>query len=261
MTKATTITKLLGNFLGEDFALQIRDKDDNELYTYTSGDVVDYMLQHYGDWSFVYNGASGYTIIYPNDSLATFIGQWIEYVNTNKDNWSKIGVAYKMEYNPIENYNRTETITGTTEWTETGGGSFNNNGTQSAATDTSTHSYGNGDGISSMRTTNKSTTYDSTEPVQTTSSEVEGAETTNTNLGERTNVATGTSNYNKSGSTTDKDKTTKASGNIGVSTSQMMLTEELQLRRFNMFTYIMDTFAKQYLVLLPGGDDNDCCFW
>lgn len=126
------------------------------------------------------------------------------------DKWNHIYEALKEEYNPIHNYNMeeelTRDLTNSTKGTNSSEGSSNNNGVVNEQV------YG----------------FNSTEAVDSNKSN-----------------GTNSSSYNSS-DTNSKDTTYKGSektirkGNIGVTTSQKMLSEELEVRKYLFYDMIMN---------------------
>lgn len=209
--------------------------------------------------------------------------------------WDRIYAASLAEYNPIENYNRTETST------ETGTSSHNeqNNGSEThSGTDTETHSgtdrevhTGTDRSIDNNTThvfgtdtdTNSGTdtvtraqyAYDSNTAVNTGSDTTQHGhvltkavnDTTTVNgssavtHGETIDNQHGQSIANKyghavsqngssSGSGTNKVvRQSNISGNIGVTTSQQMLEQELLVApKLNVYNYIMESFKKRFCI-------------
>ena len=193
--------------------------------------------------------------------------------------WDRIYEAAMAQYNPIENYNRTETSTetGTSSHSENSNGSETHSGT-----DTESHS---GTDTSSNNTTNRLTgsdsetnsgsdvtthtqyAYDSNIAVNTGSDTLQHGHVITKSLNE-TNSVTGSAavihgetianqhghKVAQTGSNTGSgtNKVTREShiaGNIGVTTSQQMLEQELLVSpKLNVYNYIMESFKNRFCI-------------
>ena len=127
------------------------------------------------------------------------------------DKWYK---ALNTSYDPLMNYDRRE------EWTDDNTGESTVTGRTSDAAKATVE--------------NKISAYNSStyEPDNTSTTESSGT----SNL-ENKNTA---KNLNK--------RTGRAYGNIGTTTSQQMLTEELKVALFNMYDHIADVFLQEYVI-------------
>ena len=168
-----------------------------------------------------------------------FVNLFRSFINTNQNDINKIYEAMNAKYNPIENYNSNEK---TIEATATAG---------DKTTTTPT-------GIVETENTLQSTTYDS-QDLRTTDKNTQKNSYTNYNV-EVSNTPNNTLTY------TDNDGTeynnmnefkiydNKKSGNIGVTTSQNMIKQELELRKMIWISGIIFKFIKYYCILI--GDDE-----
>ena len=120
-------------------------------------------------------------------------------------NWNKMYVTLSLEYNPISNYDMTESETVENEKTNS------REGSQSVSTTTTGNSEGDVFGFNSSGAVGDSTT--------TTSA---------------TNSTTSTDSDSGSG-TDNTERTLTRSGNIGVTTSQQMIESERDLWRWKFF--------------------------
>lgn len=145
--------------------------------------------------------------------------------------WQKLYETTQLQYNPISNYDMTETerTQGTTTDTRTDDTTHTRtadltttaNGTQNAGTDTSTYGFNT-----------------TTPAVPTGQSDTVGSS-------EATTKETGTDTTTDTGTVTDKgdsdiERTLERSGNIGVTTSQQMIEAERQVADFD---FIQQIFA------------------
>lgn len=151
-------------------------------------------------------------VLYPDpDFMHDAIGLWSKkWART----FSKWYTALSISYDPLNNYDRHE------EWTD------ENNGVgtvKETATDQSSASVDN-----------KISAYNSStmQPDTSSSSSGSGSSTLdNTNTTQNKNVRKG-----------------RAYGNIGVTTSQQMLREELSVAEWNLYDQIADIFLKEFII-------------
>lgn len=149
--------------------------------------------------------------------VRNMVGVWSA---KNLDSWTRMYTALYSEYNPIHNYNRTETETRDLEHGETESVTNTSNGTDE---NTSVH---------------KVTGYDSDSDLLERDSITSSGTQTNTNNGTRrgTNTDTGTIIRN-------------TQGNIGVTTNQRMIESEITMRdKYNIYHIIADSFIDEFCV-------------
>ncbi len=166
---------------------------------------------------------SEFELLYPDfDSMKTFIGIWS---NKELPTWQRMVNAAGLEYNPIENYNRNETITETTDG--------------SRVIDTLQNSSGSTNSKDSTK--GKVAGYDSDTLVDRDGSESSG-------------LVNNSNTISDSGNETRKDVVVRSgniSGNIGVTTSQQMLNQELDiLPKLNVYDYIIKSFKNRFCLLV-----------
>lgn len=211
--------------------------------------------------------------------------------------WTRIYKASQLEYNPIENYNRTEISTITHDLTEQHSGNDINKATgsdseQASGSDTLTldmtesHSGKDTTEYDDSKTSensghditeNSMTSYDSNSLYLHDKSDLShGQKVTDTGLGSSEisygesvdNDGTETTAYGRKNTTTygktdtlthgekiEHDGTDKTesniSGNIGVTTSQQMLEQELQIApKLNIIKMITDSFKERFCLLV-----------
>ena len=147
----------------------------------------------------------------------------------NNEYTTKVGLLL-MDYNPIENYNSTETESTTSENTTTSG----NENTTTTTTNSTTENSGD--------TTNKVSPYD-TENFNNDNN------TTTTNT--TTDNATDTTTINDSGNMSSNgtsSRTLTRKGNIGVTTTQQMIESEYELRAKNLVFEFLEKVSKFILL-------------
>ena len=219
--------------------------------------------------------------------------------------WERMWNAIQTQYNPLENYDRTEITTETgshsidrsesetgshdLDRTETGTGShsktdsytdnvdkdstssgtthsettgstsnnhfvygFNDNAQVKQSSDTGTDSTVTNGTTSATGTEDTETTHSGSESGTTNSSLTvdESGSTTGSKTGEETGSTTGSRTGEETGSNT-VTRNSRIHGNIGVTTSQQMLTAELELdRKINMYNIITKDFKNRFCIMM-----------
>ena len=135
-----------------------------------------------------------------------------------------------MDYNPIENYNSSETESTTTENTTTSG----NENTTTTTTNSTTENSG--------EVTNKVSPYDSEN-----FNNDNNTTTTNTTTGNATDTTTINDSGNMSSNGTSS-RTLTRKGNIGVTTTQQMIESEYELRAKNLVFEFLEKVSKFILL-------------
>ena len=190
-------------------------------------------------------------VVYPNPVfMKSAIGFWSA---KELPTWERFYAAATAEYNPIENYNRmeagTETVdatrthSGTDRTTNSGTDSTANTGTDSTA-NTGTDSTAN---TGTDTTTNNIAAYDS--------STLQTHDTSSLLHGHSQTLTHGLQNTFLHGEQVDNDATmTRRStihGNIGVTTSQQMLEQELEVTpKLNIFSIIIESFKNRFCLMV-----------
>lgn len=171
----------------------------------STSDFINTLMAQYGELPVLYS--------YP-PLLKSLITSWS---NTSQYTWSHLAETLTAEYNPIENYDRTENysdvFTGTTQTNAT------NNATGNGTGKTKVYGYNN-----------------LTAPADDTASETTSASNSSSNSA-GTNTSTTTHN-------------SRVHGNIGVTTSQQMLQSERDIAMFNIYDSICNDFKKRFLIWL-----------
>ena len=135
-----------------------------------------------------------------------------------------------LDYNPIENYNSSETESTTSENTTTSG----NENTTTTTTNSTTENSGD--------TTNKVSPYDSEN-----FNNDNNTTTTNTTTGNATDTTTINDSGNMSSNGTSS-RTLIRKGNIGVTTTQQMIESEYELRAKNLVFEFLEKVSKFILL-------------
>ena len=148
------------------------------------------------------------------DDLKYFRNLWDEFFALYKDNYFKMVDVMVSEYDPISNYDKNSTIT----YSQMNENVNETNGATTTSGDTTTETYGfNSNGFSNN---NKILT--------------------NTSIGQQNN----TSNKTISEHTT----TEFTKGNVGVTSSQSMVLQEIEVRQKNINEWLITTFCRQNLI-------------
>lgn len=157
-------------------------------------------------------------VLFPNPAtMRSVIGIWS---SAHLDSWSKMWNTTKLEYNPIENYDRQE------DWTD-------NNKTNSKV-----QSKDVGTGKNHSTDISKAAGFDS-------GNLVTSGQNDNDSNNESTQIGNSEGNSNE-----ELKHTGRVHGNIGVTTSQQMIEEERRVADWNMYEYLIDKFKQQFLLLV-----------
>lgn len=174
-------------------------------------------------------------VLYPDWNMMRFaIENWSK---KEAPTWNAIYAAMMIEYNPIENYNRVEKINVQNR------GALTHGGTDSVAGSGFDSDVSSG----SDTLTNKVTSYENNTLV--THDQVEdGKGTTIThNKGATDTTTYGHTITDTTGSLTQS----QISGNIGVTTTQQMLEQEIAVRpKLNLMDWIIDSFKNRFCLLV-----------
>lgn len=228
-------------------------------YTYTNaaGETVTSSYNCLGSniWSYMDYAYSLFQFIARVDSEIpakySLYRMWDIYVSDDVlVNMPRILTAFMSAYNPLENYNGTETTVGSGKSRNHTGGKVKNN------TSISNSNISNGEN------SHYEATYDNTgnpqlcsrDVIKTPSTETSGSGDNNyTDYGNLSVNSDGTINVDNNhviaATDASNEQTVTKHGNLGVTTSQQMIESEMNLRKFNIIKYIVDRFADKYLTL------------
>lgn len=189
-------------------------------------------------------------VLYPSAPvLKTLIGVWSQ---KELPVWQKMYNTTVLDYDPISNYDRKE------EWTE-------NNTATSQTSDTTTSQTSDTTKSQTSDTTNHTTVVNNsqTNNVYGFDSIVAQPESNFTNSGEQETDGKGTSTSEGNGTRNTEEKGTsntdtsnrltksgRAYGNIGVTTTQQMLTQERDIAKFNIYDFIIDSFKNRFCLMI-----------
>ena len=186
-------------------------------------------------------------ILYPNPTvMKNMIGLWSA---KELPTWNRFYRAALIEYDPIENYHRTERATETLAHYDQHSGSDSNQASGSDSINGGSTDTNSG----TDTTTGKVTGYDSGILVDHDQTDLLHGHVI-------TNIHNDGTTYGRKDTFTHGEKIdhtgtikndVEAFGNIGVTTSQQMLESELDLLpKLNVFNYIIDSFKNRFCILV-----------
>ena len=189
---------------------------------------------------FILAECSDLEILYPNpEVLKGLIGVWSA---TEQYTWRKLYATMQLEYNPIDNYDRTETRTLASQ----AAGNSTDGGTDTVTsadtgTDTTSGNSTNLNQVKAFDTAANTFTDKEKDTVNNSGSTTYGKTNTNTTRYGHTN-----------GNTYSKNDTEqiRAHGNIGVTTTQQMIEQERDMAKFNIYQVILDEFKQRFCLLV-----------
>lgn len=159
-------------------------------------------------------------LMLPNyDIMRMMIGVWS---NSHLYKWDKLYKTMLLEYNPIDNYDRTETR--------------------------KLNSKGKGTG--------KDGGQDSITSGGTSTEKVAGFNSSPNTLVDKSSLTTSgnqTNNYGRTSDSTyekDDNEEIRAKGNIGVTTTQQMIEQERNIADFNLYDIITEDFKQRFCLLV-----------
>jgi len=160
-------------------------------------------------------------ILYPEPTtLSTVIKAWS---TARGQAWAKMATALAAEYNPIHNYDRTES------WTEAKDGESSRAGTNKG----SGQSSGSSTGTQDVAGYNAAGTVASVPKTKDT--------------GSSSGSSSQSSEWSEDGSNSESStRTGRIQGNIGVTTSQQMIQSELELRQMDLYRIIVEEFKRMF---------------
>lgn len=189
---------------------------------------------------FILAECSDLEILYPNpEVLKGLIGVWSA---TEQYTWGKLYATMQLQYNPIDNYDRTETRTLASQ----AAGNSTDGGTDTVTSadtgsDSTTGSSTNINQVKAFDTAANTFTDREKDTVSNSGSTTYGKTNTNTTRYGHTNNNT----YSK-----NDTENIRAYGNIGVTTTQQMIEQERETAKFNIFQVILDEFKQRFCVLV-----------
>ena len=184
-------------------------------------------------------------VLYPNpEAFMNFIGVWAK---SRANAWQRVYSALTAQYSAIENYDRYEEHTDTSRSDTTDNTTDTRKGTTTVnSSDSITFNEGN------RATTESVTGFNSNSFANKSKTETTHATDTTSGTNESTTEATNTNTIGRLGSEERATaQTSHTHGNIGVTTNQKMITEEIELRANNDITkFIVEDFKRNFCLLV-----------
>lgn len=194
--------------------------------------------------------SSNFESLYTNfDFMRCAIGLWSSTWYRTFEKWLN---ALSIKYAPLENYDRIE------DWTDSSINKMNRNSVENRNLSNSMRSDRNLQNVT--KNTGSDTNLHNVSPYDSGAYVADSQDIANiNNQSETTDTGTMSSNGTDSGtvtntgndsSNTDSTHKGRTHGNIGVTTSQQMLEEELKIARFNLIKQISDVFIKEFCIMV-----------
>lgn len=179
------------------------------------------------------------------DILKFAITTWTE---TNYKIWEKLNNTTTLEYNPIENYNRTEKRSHTEnenrDLKDTENSKYKQNNIGSENTENTVNS--------TTGEKQKNVAFNETDAKLFQETENNGETSTRQNVNSNENIESGgdVQRTNKGNIERKYNDELNAFGNIGVTTTQEMIKQEREVSTFNIINFIVADFKKTFCLLL-----------
>lgn len=177
--------------------------------------------------------------------------------------WEKLFSTTKYDYDPISNYDRHFTASEDVQKNNsesrdlTDSGTDSKSGTDKHTSGTSGKTVNSGEDTSTVKKSAFNNTAAETIPIDTVQIMKAGqtAETTGKINADDTHEESGTSTLKQTGTIENDEhaqvqRTERAYGNIGVTTTQQMISEEREIVKFNIYTYITEEFKARFCLLV-----------
>lgn len=193
---------------------------------------------------------SNFEILYSDFKfMQDAIGLWSNSWYRTFAKWQK---ALSLEYNPIENYDRME------DWTDSSINKMNRKSVENRNLSNSMKSDRNLQSVT--KNTGSDTNLHNVSPYDSGAYVADSQDIANINKQSET-ADTGTmssngtdygtvTNTGNDSSNTDSVHKGRLHGNIGVTTTQTMLNQELKIARFNLIKHISDVFIKEFCIMV-----------
>lgn len=193
---------------------------------------------------------ANFEILYSDfDFMQDAIGLWSNTWYRTFEKWLN---ALSIDYAPLENYDRVE------DWTDTSNSKSNRNSIEKRNLSNSMRS---GRDLQSVRkNTGTDNTLHNVSPYDSGAYVADSQDIANlnnqsatTDTGTTTTNGTDSGTVNNTGNDSNNTNSThkgRTHGNIGVTTSQQMLEEELNIARFNLIKQISDIFIKDFCIMV-----------
>ena len=158
--------------------------------------------------------------------------------------WRRMNAAYTAEYDPLWNVDATITETGSSTDTKHGGED------KTSEINNSVINTIDNDSNSTVSSIDSSTAFNSgslTQRDSNTSTTTAGIDETSQQTTDGTQTDTSSWNETNTGSDT---RSIRRTGNIGVTSSQQLVMQEIEVAKINVMRYIIDSFKKRFCILV-----------
>lgn len=162
--------------------------------------------------------------------------------------WTELRKTLEYEYNPIDNYDRTETVTEGIE--RSGSGTSSRSGTNTGSGNSTTETENSSSSSGTNTGTASNTAYNS-DAFADTAKNVTSGSSTGSDEGSSTTTSSSSETISETGETAsssseDRTMTTHTRGNIGVTTTQQMIMAQREVVSFNLLDVIEDEFIAKF---------------
>lgn len=225
------------------------NKEETTTTIATSDTVKHFMRRFYGDRLYSEHEVN------VSDAHSDFWVDWSMFLSRNNESIARIYQAMTEEYNPIENYDRHESITVTHTGDDTTTYSGTEQNTKSGSIDnekTGSETSANGTGNDAITTSNYVTGYNQSDESLESKSVTTGKTTLSFNArkdkqtyNSLSDTKTFTGRNDKVEYNTEDTTTAHLHGNIGVTTNTEMIERELELRSMNVCDIVLKKFIDE----------------
>lgn len=183
-----------------------------------------------------------FEILYTNPAFMRMaVGQWSA---KELSVWTRMWNAMKLEYNPIENYDRYES------WEDSNRVLRSSSGSTSSSTKTTGESNDNVTETGSILDQKGVAAYNDSAFSPTEKVDRDDSRTRTGETNDSTTTMGSVSQNDNANETSQNTRTGRAHGNIGVTTSQEMLKQELEIAKVNVMDYIIQQFKRRFCLLV-----------
>lgn len=239
-------------------------ESETKTFSMDKYDTLQEISEMFGTWYYVYDdNIISWLPIIPEKPQSAFADCFKRYKEHCGINLTKVLTAYESEYNPIENYNgvenSTESFNNYKDEKEISGKVKTNVNVENK---NMTGEYIENNTLQGYATSiHSESSFESDDVKVVNKDESKGTVVNNTQANSGDNY-TEWDNYKESNQKTGtKSNTLTKHGNLGVTTNQKMINEELELRKHDIFENWLKEFANKHLILSYDSDDESgCCY-
>lgn len=239
-------------------------ESETKTFTVDKYNTLQEIAEMFGTWYYVYDDSIiSWLPEIPERPQSAFADCFRRYKEHCSINLTKALTAYESEYNPIENYNGVENSTESytnykDEKTISGKVKSNVN----VENKNMTGEYISDNTLQGYATSiHSESSFESDDVKVVNKDESKGTVVNNTNADSNSNY-TEWDNYKESNEKTgSKSNQLTKHGNLGVTTNQKMINEELELRKHDLFENWLKEFANKHLILSYDDEEESGCFY